>query len=164
MPTRSLFSKSRLSCIYNVVNNKLFLITFRCVKAVLYHCAKDSEESIGNDLGDREPCGCTGAHRASRWTAMGLLSLFLPCLWCYLPMKGCAKGVEAVYQRCTAGGCRCPDRDSNRSSNVIASEPTSTATLSSVMPSSPTTSLQPSNSKLATPSSPTDAKQRLLEQ
>jgi len=135
-----------------------------CVKAVLYHCAKDSEESIGNDLGDREPCGCTGAHRASRWTAMGLLSLFLPCLWCYLPLKGCAKGVEAVYQRCTAGGCRCPDRDSNRSSNVIASEPTSTATLSSVMPSSPTTSLQPSNSKLAPPSSPTDAKQRLLEQ
>lgn len=153
-----------------------------CVKGVLYHCGKDSEETDDGadpaDLGDNEPCTCAGSHAAARWTAMGLMSLLVPCLWCYLPLRGCAKATQAVYERCNASGCRCPPGNgrpanaaaapasvNNRVNPVISSEPASTSSVTSSILSSPLsqkstdTILSSTNSQ----SSPIDAKQRLLE-
>lgn len=60
------------------------------VKAVLYHCSKDSfdEGSLAE-----HPCSC-GPPRKScfgRWGCLAACSLFLPCLLCYLPLKGCSE-------------------------------------------------------------------------
>ncbi|CAO2607595.1 Protein sprouty homolog 2 [Lemmus lemmus] len=38
---------------------------------------------------------------------MGVMALFLPCLWCYLPAKGCLKLCQGCYDRVNRPGCRC---------------------------------------------------------
>lgn len=138
-----------------------------CVKGALYHCGKDCEDSGADDLGDSNPCSCTGAHAVARWTCMGLMSLIMPCLWCYLPLRGCAKATQAVYERCNASGCRCPARQTSpattTSSPVISSEPASTSSLMSSTKSS-SAAASDTTSVLSSPlSSPVDPKQRLLE-
>lgn len=59
-----------------------------CVKGLFYHCTKDSyaEGSIAE-----KPCACTpvGKNCVKRWTCLGVCSIFLPCLLCYIPAKGC---------------------------------------------------------------------------
>ena len=59
-----------------------------CVKAALYHCTKDSYEE---GSGAEHPCVCGTPSRScvSRWGVMALCSIFLPCVLCYLPLKGC---------------------------------------------------------------------------
>lgn len=57
-----------------------------CVKALYYHCTKDDEEdSIDN------PCSCVGTRGSviKRWTCLTLLACLMPCLFCYLPARGC---------------------------------------------------------------------------
>ncbi|KAJ8346186.1 hypothetical protein SKAU_G00303790 [Synaphobranchus kaupii] len=56
-----------------------------CVKGLFYHCQADDED----DCADR-PCSCRPAHLCSRWAAMALLSLCLPCLCCYPAPPSCA--------------------------------------------------------------------------
>ena len=77
------------------------------VKGALYHCGKDNEDDEEED----SPCSCSGLGRSrswlTRWAFLGLASVFLPCLWCYLPLKACQKGTEAVYEKATMNGCRC---------------------------------------------------------
>lgn len=89
-----------------------------CVKTMFYHCGKDCyfDESTVEDSTNAfdRPCSCTGEHACARWSFMGVLGMVLPCLWCYLPLKGCAKATQSVYQRCTATGCRCSDASQNR--------------------------------------------------
>lgn len=65
-----------------------------CVKAAFYHCTKDQEDE--GRLAEH-PCSCQGPwdECAPRWSILGVLSLFLPCLWCYFPCRGC----ETVYAR-----------------------------------------------------------------
>ena len=88
-----------------------------CVKTMFYHCGKDCyfDESTVEDSTNAfdRPCSCTGDHACARWSFMGVLGMVLPCLWCYLPLKGCAKATQSVYQRCTATGCRCTDTTQN---------------------------------------------------
>lgn len=60
------------------------------VKAVLYHCSKDSfdEGSVSE-----HPCSC-GPPRKScigKWGCLAVCSVFMPCLLCYLPLKGCSE-------------------------------------------------------------------------
>lgn len=67
------------------------------VKAVFYHCSKDSfdEGSVSE-----HPCSC-GPPRKScigRWGCLAVCSVFLPCLLCYLPLKGCSE-VCVCYKR-----------------------------------------------------------------
>ena len=64
-----------------------------CVKAVFYHCTKDTEEE--GRLADH-PCSCQGhwAECVPRWSILGVLSVFLPCLWCYVPFVGCGRAWE----------------------------------------------------------------------
>ena len=60
-----------------------------CIQAattMMYHCMSDAEGDFS------EPCSCdiTGDdHFCQRWLSLGFLSLFVPCLWCYFPLKCC---------------------------------------------------------------------------
>uniref|UniRef100_A0A8D2DZS0 Protein sprouty homolog 2 n=1 Tax=Sciurus vulgaris TaxID=55149 RepID=A0A8D2DZS0_SCIVU len=73
-----------------------------CVKGLFYHCSDDDEDTCAD-----RPCACGQARCCARWSAMGVLSLFLPCLWCYLPAKGCLKLCQGCYDRANRPGCRC---------------------------------------------------------
>lgn len=67
------------------------------VKAVLYHCSKDS---FNEGSASEQPCSC-GPPRKScigRWGCLAACSVFLPCLLCYLPLKGCSE-VCVCYKR-----------------------------------------------------------------
>ena len=56
-----------------------------CVKAVRYHWTD------GDTGSDTDPCSCTGKNLVGRWLCMGVLALFMPCLFCYLPARSCRK-------------------------------------------------------------------------
>lgn len=58
-----------------------------CARGLVYHCMSDAE---GDTVA--HPCDCVGAVDSSctkRWFGLTLLSLLMPCLWCYPPMKAC---------------------------------------------------------------------------
>ena len=62
-----------------------------CAHCMLYHCMADTEGEF-----DSHPCSCSGSEEVHteegcgrRWLGLALLSLILPCLWCYLPLRGC---------------------------------------------------------------------------
>ncbi|KAJ8275658.1 hypothetical protein COCON_G00074100 [Conger conger] len=61
-----------------------------CAESLLYHCASDPEGEFW------EPCSCEdpqGGHLGplccARWAALLALSLFVPCMCCYLPLCAC---------------------------------------------------------------------------
>lgn len=61
-----------------------------CAEGMIYHCCpSDSDEpEVLN------PCSCDMSNtscyqKCQRWLGLGLLSLLVPCLWCYLPLKCC---------------------------------------------------------------------------
>lgn len=60
------------------------------VKGTFYHFTKDGDSE--GSLAD-QPCSCDGplSQCVPRWGCLGVFALFFPCLWCYLPMKGCKK-------------------------------------------------------------------------
>lgn len=60
-----------------------------CARCMLYHCMSDSESDLIN-----QPCSCSGnatdeVSCTKRWIGLALLSLLVPCLWCYPPLKAC---------------------------------------------------------------------------
>lgn len=73
-----------------------------CVKGLFYHCSSDDEDTCAD-----KPFSCTQSHCCVRWATVSLLSLFFPCLLCYLPAKGCVAAVQSCYDRATRPGCRC---------------------------------------------------------
>lgn len=81
-----------------------------CVKALFYHCSKDHEmERDGDSISCADdPCSCVPYKRTQRWAWLGALSLVLPCLWCYWPMRGCVALCAQCYARHTRHGCQCP--------------------------------------------------------
>lgn len=56
-----------------------------CTQCLMYHCWADADGEF------RHPCSCDShdPKLCKRWTALTFLSLLLPCLWCYLPLKAC---------------------------------------------------------------------------
>uniref|UniRef100_A0A3B3VZB0 Sprouty related EVH1 domain containing 3 n=1 Tax=Poecilia latipinna TaxID=48699 RepID=A0A3B3VZB0_9TELE len=77
-----------------------FIYNMKCY-SLLYHCMSDSEGEFW------EPCSCDdsmGGHPhplcCARWLALLALSLFVPCMCCYLPLRACLRCGE----RC---GCFC---------------------------------------------------------
>ena len=66
-----------------------------CVKGLFYHCTKDSKDE--GQMADN-PCSCTGPLRecVGRWGVMGLMSVFMPCLLCYLPFEAYFKCHDCV--------------------------------------------------------------------
>lgn len=73
-----------------------------CVKGLFYHCSSDDEDTCAD-----KPFSCTQGHCCVRWTTMSVLSVFFPCLLCYLPLKGCVAACQCCYDRVTRPGCRC---------------------------------------------------------
>ena len=68
-----------------------------CARGLLYHCMADTDGDYGH------PCGCDPAqnNNCKKWTALTVLALFVPCLWCYWPLTACYRcGVAA---RCCGG-------------------------------------------------------------
>ncbi|KAK9881431.1 hypothetical protein WA026_016317 [Henosepilachna vigintioctopunctata] len=59
-----------------------------CVRCFCYHCAADSEGEFAP-----QPCDCvTGDNKKEctrRWLGLTLLSLCMPCMWCYPLLKMC---------------------------------------------------------------------------
>ena len=55
-----------------------------CVKGIFYHCS-DDDDIVEN------VCSCSGSKGKvlKRWTCLSILACFMPCLFCYLPAKGC---------------------------------------------------------------------------
>ena len=137
-----------------------------CVKALFYHCGKNWDETVedSTNVFDK-PCSCSTDYTCARWTCMGVMSLIMPCLLCYLPLRGCAKVSQAVYEKCTASGCRCKQELRQHQPELPPS--------SSPLPSPTTASFSANLSKASSsevtsilsspPSSPQDFKKRLLE-
>ncbi|KAJ8255014.1 hypothetical protein GJAV_G00199960 [Gymnothorax javanicus] len=73
-----------------------------CVKCLFYHCSSDNEDNCVD-----EPCSCSQSHCCVRWSTISVLSVFLPCLLCYFPAKGCLPLIQCCYDHATRPGCRC---------------------------------------------------------
>uniref|UniRef100_A0A452I4J6 Uncharacterized protein n=1 Tax=Gopherus agassizii TaxID=38772 RepID=A0A452I4J6_9SAUR len=56
-----------------------------CAESMLYHCMSDSEGEYS------DPCSCDPGHPhfCVRWMALVALSLVVPCMCCYLPLRAC---------------------------------------------------------------------------
>ena len=56
-----------------------------CTSCLMYHCMSDADGEF------RHPCSCdtSDPNHCKRWTALTLLSMVFPCLWCYLPLRAC---------------------------------------------------------------------------
>ncbi|EDW69177.1 protein sprouty [Drosophila virilis] len=87
-----------------------------CAKALFYHCARDNDMDCDDGTGTPcvdNPCSCGPYKRTQRWGWLGALSIVLPCLWCYWPMRGCIKLCEKCYARFAGRGCRCQGNSGN---------------------------------------------------
>lgn len=80
-----------------------------CVKGLFYHLTKDYEMDSDVSCADK-PCSCAPRKCCARWTCLGLLSLALPCLCFYWPLRGCVRLCELGYSGVTGKGCRCHRR------------------------------------------------------
>ncbi|XP_062127844.1 sprouty-related, EVH1 domain-containing protein 1 [Drosophila sulfurigaster albostrigata] len=57
-----------------------------CARCMIYHCMSDAEGETA-----QHPCDCSisEAGCTKRWLGLALLSLIVPCLWCYPPLRAC---------------------------------------------------------------------------
>ncbi len=83
-----------------------------CVRGCLYHLDEDGdgdEQSRSGPVSDCQlfDCGLADADCLSRWCCLCVAAVLLPCIWCYLPLKGCAQLCECAYSSYTRDGCRC---------------------------------------------------------
>ncbi|KAL1124672.1 hypothetical protein AAG570_001296 [Ranatra chinensis] len=60
-----------------------------CARCVLYQCVGGGGGGEGGS--PPHPCDCTPVddNCSRRWVGLALLSLLLPCLWCYPPLRAC---------------------------------------------------------------------------
>uniref|UniRef100_A0A0V0GCJ1 Putative signal transduction protein enabled n=1 Tax=Triatoma dimidiata TaxID=72491 RepID=A0A0V0GCJ1_TRIDM len=57
-----------------------------CAQCMLYHCMSDPE---GDFVQHPCECGPVDDTCSRRWIGLALLSLVVPCLWCYPPLRAC---------------------------------------------------------------------------
>lgn len=82
----------RGSCKYAPDTVKSIVHWISCLPIVncsMYHCAADSEGDF-----QRNPCRCQGEDEAAdvcarRWVGLTCLSIIVPCIWLYPPLKLC---------------------------------------------------------------------------
>lgn len=99
-PLRDCYSEEDITlkcCGHNVETLVDYCTCMFCVKGLLYHCTEDS--SCSDTVLDN-PCSCTPVNTGcvARWSMLGLLSVFLPCLMCYPLARGCT-GVCKCYKQ-----------------------------------------------------------------
>jgi len=61
-------------------------------RALLYHCVTDDDGNYGTvcGAGESSPSGTASERRRRRkWVLLALLSIMLPCLWCYPALTAC---------------------------------------------------------------------------
>ncbi|XP_013133995.1 PREDICTED: sprouty-related, EVH1 domain-containing protein 2 [Papilio polytes] len=77
----------------------------KCAQCMLYHCMSDAEGEFA-----MHPCACNKPDDAcaKRWIGVALLSLLVPCLCCYLPLRCAHRGARALR---LAGGHHAPQRN-----------------------------------------------------
>uniref|UniRef100_A0A3B3TQ27 Protein sprouty homolog 2 n=1 Tax=Poecilia latipinna TaxID=48699 RepID=A0A3B3TQ27_9TELE len=73
-----------------------------CLKGIFYHCSNDDEDTCAD-----KPFSCSQSRCCVRWTTIMFCSLLCPCLWCYLPGKGCLAMCQCCYDQVARPGCRC---------------------------------------------------------
>ncbi|KAJ8350100.1 hypothetical protein SKAU_G00252300 [Synaphobranchus kaupii] len=101
-------------CVCSAQNLLEYATCVCCVKGLFYHCSSDDE-----DLCADRPFSCGPAHWGLRWAAIAAATLFLPCLLCYPPAKGCLRMVQGCYPRLKGpGGCRCGRSNGVRGKNA----------------------------------------------
>lgn len=91
-----------------------------CVKALYYHCSKDHEIEQDDEtiVCADNPCSCAPYNLFTRWACLGILSLVLPCLFCYWPMRGCVNLCAKCYAKYSRHGCQC-SADSNKNTRIF---------------------------------------------
>ncbi|XP_048488252.1 sprouty-related, EVH1 domain-containing protein 2 isoform X2 [Plutella xylostella] len=74
----------------------------KCAQCLLYHCMSDSEGDY-----NQRPCACDEVTHncAKRWLGLALLSILVPCLCCYAPLKCMHRAARAAH---LAGGSHSP--------------------------------------------------------
>lgn len=98
-----------------------------CVKGLFYHCTDDS---MDGDTLYHHPCSCKGPVRecAGRWGIMGLVSIFLPCLLCYLPFEVCFRCRRYVVRETNTKDMNAGLASKSNCPTVVTQEPTSSVT------------------------------------
>ena len=83
-----------------------------CVKCLFYHYhSSPADDESWVDF----PCSCAPSRgRLTRWACLVLLSLLLPCLICYWPLRGVFKLVDV---------CKCEESINDINEIVITTEP-----------------------------------------
>ena len=75
-----------------------------CVKMVFYHCENSEDNLSTADV----PCACCERpHCCKRWTCIGVMSLCVPCLCFYWPLRALVGLTTACYNGCSRRGCQC---------------------------------------------------------
>lgn len=110
LPSRWLCDKTCLCSAETIIDYTSCLC---CVKALFYHCSKDHELDRESDTGScaDDPCSCAPHNRTARWGCLAALSLPLPCLLCYWPMRGCVAVCAKCYAKHSRHGCRCQSQN-----------------------------------------------------
>lgn len=69
-------------CLKSTINT---ITCIGCAQCICYHCARDAEGDFA-----QHPCDCTVDDNCTRrWVCLTFLSLLVPCLWFYPPLKWC---------------------------------------------------------------------------
>nr|CAD7445547.1 unnamed protein product [Timema bartmani] len=110
-------------CLFSAETSVDYASCLCFVKGLSYHCAGDPDGDGDTCVDD--PCSCGPPDCLARWGYLGLLSVLLPCLWCYWPLRGCAHLCERCYARYSGQGCRCqpPASDLTPEKRLLASSP-----------------------------------------
>ncbi|KAA0722718.1 Protein sprouty -like protein 2 [Triplophysa tibetana] len=93
-------------CLCSATSAMDYVTCVCCIKGLFYHCSSDDEDVCAD-----KPFSCSQSHCCMRWSAISVMSLFLPCLLCYLPAKGCVALCQACYNCTNRPGCRCHNKE-----------------------------------------------------
>ncbi|XP_012696064.1 protein sprouty homolog 2 [Clupea harengus] len=100
-------------CLCSAENTVEYGTCVCCVKGLFYHCSTDDEDTCAD-----KPFSCSQAHCCARWSALGALTLLLPCLLCYLPAKSCLTLCQGCHDRAKRPGCRCKNTNVVHCKNI----------------------------------------------
>jgi protein sprouty homolog 2 len=118
-----------------------------CVKALFYHCSKDHDHELDSESETircaEDPCSCVPYKRSSRWGCLSVLSVLLPCLCCYWPMRGCVSLCAKCYAKHRRHGCRCNNNKSSPSSAINSTNNSFNSRQNIIGLASPTSQDQP---------------------
>lgn len=79
------------NCMYRADRCMSCVTCVCCVQALFYHCATDQDGERGMGIDDPCSCNAPGKECLCRWSVLGILSIFMPCMVCYPFLRGFAK-------------------------------------------------------------------------